>query len=351
MTDVDAKHSGSAHRGPAHRGPVRLDIDPSATREMPSDAPPVPELNPTHHGAAMEHVVRLGTARKSFLSRVFWWLLGTLISLFVGLWGWDIVTGLVGRNTLLSQVILGIAALLVAVVVLICLRELTGFLRLKRLDKIHEDAVQLRASGDLIQARALTTRLTRLYQGRETLTWALQNFAEKQGDSFDVDAHLALAESEILAPIDTAARREVEAAACQVATVTALVPLAFADVLTALVSNLRMIRRIAELYGGRTGSLGNWRLMRSVLTHLAATGAVAVGDDLIGSVAGGSVLSKFSRRFGEGIVNGALTARVGIAAMEVCRPMPFVTQKPPRVTTILSHSMAGLFGRAEKTSS
>ena len=70
--------------------------------------------------------------------------------------------------------------------------------------------------------------------------------------------------------------REVEAAARQVATVTAIVPLALADLFTALTANLRMIRRIAEVYGGRAGTLGSWRLTRSVLTHLVATGAVAV---------------------------------------------------------------------------
>lgn len=328
-----------------HRGPIRLDLEASE-RLTPSDAPPVPEVfGNDRPAAAMTHVVALGARRMSFLGRAFWWLLTALISLVLGLWGWDIVMGLIARNTLLSQVVLGLSALLVLVALLIALREVTGFLRLKRLDRIHEEAGQVLATGDLTGARHLTGRLTRLYQQRDELTWALQNFAEKQGDTHDAGAHLALAEAEILTPIDEAATREVEAAARQVATVTALLPLAFADVLTALVANLRMIRRVAELYGGRTGSLGNWRLMRSVLTHLAATGAVAVGDDLIGSVAGGSVLSKFSRRFGEGVVNGALTARVGIAAMEVCRPLPFTARKPPRVTAVLSNALAGLFGR------
>ena len=55
---------------------------------------------------------------------------------------------------------------------------------------------------------------------------------------------------------------------------------------------------------------------------------VSVGDNMIGSIAGGHVLARVSRRFGEGIVSGALTARVGIAAMDVCRPLPFVA--PPQ---------------------
>ena len=113
--------------------------------------------------------------------------------------------------------------------------------------------------------------------------------------------------------------------------------------------NARALLGIALIYGGRGGTLGSWRLARTVLTHLAATGAVAVGDDMIQSVAGGGVLSKLSRRFGEGIVNGALTARVGLAAMEVCRPLPFVHERPPRITDVIGRALTGLFGQKDAT--
>jgi putative membrane protein len=121
------------------------------------------------------------------------------------------------------------------------------------------------------------------------------------------------------------------------------VPLALADVATALYANIRMIGRIAAIYGGRSGTLGSLRLLRGVLGHLAATGALAVGDDMIHSVAGGGVLSRISRRFGEGVVNGALTARVGIAAMDVCRPLPFRALPRPRTSNLVSRGLAGLF--------
>ena len=106
-----------------------------------------------------------------------------------------------------------------------------------------------------------------------------------------------------------------------------------------------MIRRVAEIYGGRSGSLGSWRLLRRVFLSLVATGAVALTDDLIGSFAGGGILSRLSRRFGEGVVNGALTARVGLAAMDICRPMPFVALPRPGVSATISRALAGLFGR------
>jgi putative membrane protein len=190
------------------------------------------------------------------------------------------------------------------------------------------------------------TDLAALYASRPDTAWGRRRFDETQGNVFDAPALVGLAEAEILAPLDRAAEREIERAARQVATVTAVVPLALADVATALIANLGMIRRIAAIYGGRSGALGGWRLARAVMGHLVATGAVAVGDDLIQSLAGGGLLAKLSRRFGEGVVNGALTARVGVAAMDVCRPLPFYALPKPRVTALLGSALKGLFGKA-----
>ena len=85
------------------------------------------------------------------------------------------------------------------------------------------------------------------------------------------------------------------------------------------------------------------KTLRSVATHLLATGIVSVGDDMIGSIAGGHVLARISRRFGEGMVNGALTARVGIAAMDVCRPLPFAALPRPKVSNVIGRALTGLF--------
>ena len=146
----------------------------------------------------------------------------------------------------------------------------------------------------------------------------------------DADALLDQAEDILLAPLDQKrAQAEVEQAARQVAgrhRTWCRWPLA--DVVTALLSSLRMIRRIAEIYGGRSGFFSSWGLTRAVFTHLVATGAVAVGDDLLEPILGGSVLSKALppvwRRAGERCAD---RARVGLAAMEVCRPMPFLSSR------------------------
>ncbi|MGB0498951.1 MAG: TIGR01620 family protein, partial [Rubricella sp.] len=194
-----------------------------------------------------------------------------------------------------------------------------------------------------LDARAAAARVLSLYRRRPETRRARDEIARREADILDADALLSLTEREVLGPLDRAAQEEIRGAARQVAAATAIIPLALADVFVALTVNLRMIRRIAELYGGRAGVLGSWRLFRSVAAHLVATGAVAVGDDLIGSVVGGGVVARVSRRFGEGVVNGALTARVGVAAMEVCRPMPFTALKRPAVTELVRTALSGLF--------
>ncbi len=328
----------------APQGPVLFDLEDDPITS-PDTAPPVPDV--VQAPAAMQQAAALAAGRPNRLARWFWGLLISIVMFFAGIAAWDFVTSLLARAPILGAIAATLVALFCIVMLAIALRELGAFARLRRVDRIQTGAAQALADHDLKSARAVTTQVTALYHGREDTLWGREAFADRKDDILDADGLLALAETTILAPLDARARLEVEAAARQVATVTAVVPLALADVFTALTANMRMIRRIAEIYGGRSGTLGSWRLTRKVLSHLVATGAVAVGDDLISSVAGGGVLSKVSRRFGEGVINGALTARVGVAAMEVCRPLAFTAQRKPSVTSLVQRSLTGLFGRKD----
>jgi len=329
------------------RGPVLIDLDEAPEAPGPGDVPPVPDPAPRPEGRAMQTVAVLAARKPSRLARWFWTLFGALVATFVSIAAWQAVMGLIATYPLLGYAMTALIVLFVVVCLLIVIKELAAFSRLSRMDRLHAEAEAVLAEGDLKRARALTAKLTALYAGRDELKWGLDRFRDRAEEQFDAEALVGLAEAELLAPLDAAARREVEAAARQVAAVTAVVPLALADVIAALTSNLRMIRRIAEIYGGRSGTLGSWRLTRAVMTHLVATGAVAVGDDTIGSVLGGTLLARLSRRFGEGVVNGALTARVGVAAMEVCRPLPFGEGRRPSVAGIIKRALTGLFGDKE----
>lgn len=309
----------------------------------PSLAPPVPDALPD--GQAMQAVAALSQRRGSPLTRFAVWAFGALFGFALSVAAYDFVVGLVARNVVLGWAAFVLVVLAVVAGLVLALREWASFLRLKRLDGLRKRAVEARAAADLKAARRVVAGLGGLYGGRADTAWGRARLAEREGEVMDADALLALAERELLAPLDAEARLVIEGAARQVATVTALVPLALADVATAAVANLRMIRRIAEIYGGRSGSFGSLKLLRRVFGSLVAAGALALTDDMIGSVAGGGVLSKLSRRFGEGVVNGALTARVGVAAIELCRPMPFVALERPAVSSLVSRALAGLVPR------
>ena len=315
----------------------------------PATAPVVPDMEaPTPTGQAMQTLTNLAARRPSRLTRFFWSMLVALLGFMASVAAWNFVAGLVASNPVLGYVALGLTALFCLALLLVAGREWLALVRLKRIDGVRMEAEAALATNDLKAARTTRNRIVALYKARPELDAARDAVIRRDGDSFDADTVFGVVENQLLAPLDEAAKREVEAASRQVATVTALVPLALADLITALTANLRMIRRIAEIYGGRSGTLGNWRLTRAVMTHLVATGAVAVGDDLIGSIAGGGVLSRISRRFGEGVINGALTARVGVAAIEVCRPLPFVAERKPSVTNLVKRALTGLFPSAKE---
>ncbi len=326
------------------KGPVLIDLEDDASAVDVSTAPPVPDIAPPQ-GQAMQSAVRFAARKPSVLARWFWGLALAVVGAVVSVAAWDFAISLLERAPILGWIVTGLIAALLLVVLIIALRELAAISRLSRVDGLRRAADTALTDEDLSQARAVTTRLIAFYKGRDETRWGRDRLTERMGEQFDAATLLSLAEDELLAPLDAAASREVEAAARQVATVTALVPLALADVATALASSLRMIRRIAEIYGGRAGFLGSWRLTRAVFVHLIATGAVAVGDDLLEPILGGSVLSKLSRRFGEGLVNGALTARVGVAAMEVCRPLPFSKRHQPSTRGMIKRALSGLFSR------
>ncbi|MEX0276666.1 MAG: YcjF family protein [Ruegeria sp.] len=327
------------------KGPVLIDLDADEPVADVAEAPPVPDISQPQ-GQAMQAAAQFAARKPSALSRWFWGLALAAIGAVVSVAAWDFVTSLVARAPVLGWIVTGLFAALVLVALIIALRELAAIARLSRVDGLRRAADTALAEDDLAQARSVTNRLITFYKGREETRWGRERTRERINDQFDAATLMTLAEDEILAPLDAAASREVEAAARQVAMVTALVPLALADVVTALAASLRMIRRVAEIYGGRAGFLGSWRLTRAVFVHLLATGAVAVGDDLLEPVLGGSVLSKLSRRFGEGLVNGALSARVGVAAMEVCRPLPFSDRHRPSTRGMIKRALSGLFSKS-----
>ena len=178
------------------------------------------------------------------------------------------------------------------------------------------------------ERRAIEEILSR-FGGRPELRWSLATVTEHARSVSDASDLARLVDRDVMPVLDSDARRLVAATARRVSVVTALSPMALVTVGWILIENLRLLRALATLYGGQPGFLGTTRLARMVLVHIVATGGVALTDDLLGQFLGQDLIRRLSRRLGESIFNAALTARIGAAAIEVIRPLPYL--EAPRV--------------------
>ena len=267
--------------------------------------------------------------------------LGGLIGLLASLWLYDYVLALIARDDWIGWIAVVLLGLVVFALLMIILRELVGLLRLGRLDKLRHEADSAARLNDKPLAVDVTRRLKRFYAGRDDLTWGLQRLAEHEHDIMDAEELLRLGERSLVAPLDPVARSIVAASAKRVSVVTAISPNALVDMMFVAAQNLRMLRKLATLYGARPGTLSLLKLARMVVTHIVLTGGIALGDDVIQQLVGHGLTARLSRKLGEGVFNGALTTRIGIATIDVCRPLPYLEQQRPRFRELVAE-VAGL---------
>jgi putative membrane protein len=309
---------------------------PTLTREAPIDE------NEREIELAQQNGM-LARWRPSF-GALFWSALGGLVSLSLGLWFTQLVETLFDKAQTLGWIGVGLGALVLIALLAIAGREAAAILRQSRIARLHAALALARANDDGGAARALVSQLIALYVRRpETATGRAQT-VEAMGAIVDGRDLIDIAERALLRPLDARAQKEIAAAAKRVSMVTAISPRAVLDMVFVIAQIVFLIRRIAEIYGGRPGFLGFFKLARSVGAHIAITGGMAVGDSLVQQVVGHGIASKLSARLGEGVINGLLTARVGLSALAVCRPAPFGAQKPPGVSDVAPF----LFGAGKK---
>lgn len=297
------------------------------------------ELLPDHAvdpGEVGEAPVPPRRARGYSLAGVLLGSVSGLGALALGVWLEGFVRGLFARADWLGWSATALAASAGIALLAIVARELAALLRLRNIGRLRDRFASAHAANDSRQAKAATAELARMFAARPQAARGRAALAAHEGEILDGADLVELAEREILAPADAEATLIALASAKRVSVVTAISPRALLDVFFVLFETLRLISRIATLYGGRPGSIGTMRLVGRVTTHLAATGAIAAGDSLLQQILGHGLAARVSAKLGEGLLNGLLTARVGIAAIEVCRPMPFLASKRPGLSDFVA---------------
>jgi putative membrane protein len=258
-----------------------------------------------------------------------------LSSLALTLWFTRFVSITLAREDWIGWLATGLLGLMAVIAIVAVLRELVGLFRLRRITRLRQDADAAITGDNKALATGAVRRLKVLMAGRQELAWGRKRMAEHERDILSASELLRLADRELVVPLDRDARRAVVHSAKRVATVTAMSPWALLTTGFVLLENLALLRRVATIYGGRPGFTGSVRLARLVVTHIILTGGIALTDDLLHQFLGQDLVRRLSQRLGEGVFNGTLTARVGAAALAVCRPLPFLETPEPRLRDIV----------------
>lgn len=320
----------TSHPKPAihHPRPRAVILSPEQDSMAPRRRMPLivdePEIEPEPAGASSPRLKKRFGWGKLFVAG-----LGGFLSLVLWVWAERTLRAMLTQSPAMGMVAAGLLGIALLALVVLAGRLMRDILRMRKVEDLRARAVAAASQNNLAAAQeiardvmGLVTAMPVTARGRAALTQALPELTAAQ----DV---IALTEREILKPLDEQASALVARASRQVSLVTAVSPRAIVDVAFVIFACVRLLRDIAGVYGARPGWLGLMKLGRATLVHLVVTGGMAAGDALLQQIMGQGLAAKLSAKLGEGVLNGLLTARIGLAAIAQCRPMPFAEERAP----------------------
>lgn len=311
---------------------------PTVARDLPTAIEPIVDA-PDADG-----VPPVAPRPTNRLARLAWATGGILVSLAFGVAADRLIRDLFARAEWLGWAGLAVLALFVVALAALLVREMLALRRLQTLDQLRRRAAETLLSDKRDAGRAILRTLQHVYEARPDLARARDHLDRDAPDIFDGSEIVRLCERTLMAPLDARAKALTAASARRVALVTTVSPRALIDVAFVIYESVRLGADIARLYGARPGLFGTWRLLGAILAHLAVTGGLVLTDGVVEQLVGQGLAAKLSARLGEGLVNGLMTVRVGIAAMRVVRPLPFETQRQPMVKDFIG-DLANVTGR------
>jgi putative membrane protein len=261
--------------------------------------------------------------------RLLLWGGGLTLTALLGLEAYDLLAELFARSVWLGGAFALLLGAAVAGALGLAGREVVSLRRLARAEQLRADGERLLNSEVHGQAGALIERIERLYGEREDLRPALAAFRAQASDALNDGEQLRLFASTVLAPLDRRANQLVLRGARDIGALTALSPLGLLDSALVLARTVIMLRAIARLYGVRPGAVASMTLLRRTVRNVLAAGVGDLVSDAAVEATGATLLSALSARAGQGVVNGLLAAKLGLAAMQVCRPLPFTQDQLP----------------------
>ena len=190
--------------------------------------------------------------------------------------------------------------------------------RLRQRAEERDEARTLMHSHSVGKGRAFCEGLARqagLDQSHPALQRWYAAIHETQSDREVVSLYAHLVQP----VLDAQARREISRSAAESTLMIAVSPLALVDMGFIAWRNIEL------------GYYSRLRLFRLVLINIAFAGASELVREIGMDWMSQDLAARLSTRAAQGIGAGLLTARLGIKAMELCRPLPWIDNDKPRL--------------------
>ncbi len=330
--------SNATHQASAWMPPVELDPyrpEPAGETTLPAAGLAAAKAAETSARAAFNRLPQWSWTVPAFLGGI-----AAMVVLALAFDAADLMDRSFATSYALGVLVTLVLAVTVGTAIKLAFDEMLSIRRLRRIDALRAEADRLVKGEGHGAGTAFADTLAAFYAGRDDLAPALSSLQSAVTDAHNDAEVISLIDRQVLSTIDQRAYRLVLTASRDTALATALSPSAALDVAIVLWRNLKLVREVATLYGARPGQFGSWRLMRRMLANLAVAGVA----DSVGHVAvdalGGSLAAAISTRLGQGMINGLLTARIGIAAMTLCRPTAFTAENRPNLRRIRTELMS-----------
>lgn len=212
------------------------------------------------------------------------------------------------------------------------LKELGRLRRLKRHDKLRSNLAELPLRSPK-QARAMAEQLRRqLKLADDDPYWlAFQRASQPHHNGEEIQALLRY---HLLAPRDREAQRLITRMSGETAIMVAISPLTLVDMALVAWRSLAMVDRLCRLYGLELGYASRLRLFRNVLHNMAFAGASELATEASMDMLSLDLASRLSARAGQGLATGLLSARLGLRAQRLCRPVPFTADEQPKIADL-----------------
>ncbi|WP_447928433.1 YcjF family protein [Vreelandella sp. EE27] len=211
-------------------------------------------------------------------------------------------------------------------------KELGRLKRLKRHDKLREELATLpHCSFEKAESLAEKLRVQLKLSDDDPHWQAFTKACQPHHSGEEIQTLLCY---HLLAPRDRKAQQLITRMSGETALMVAISPLTLVDMALVAWRSLAMVDRLCRLYGLELGYASRLRLFRNVLHNMAFAGASELATDVSMDMLSLDLTARLSTRAGQGLATGLLSARLGLRAQRLCRPLAFTVEEQPKLADL-----------------